>query len=490
MTAHVAAQSTIELAFVDLSISRAEDLISDLQGQGQRGRSIEIVRIAADEDGVARITATLAGRNDISAVHVLSHGADGSVQIGSTRLDAATLAGRGAEIAGWGRALTGDADLLLYGCDVAATPAGERLLARLGTLTGADVAASTDLTGAAALGGNWLMEAQTGPIEAATAIGLATQSAWQGVLATAPTVSAITDQTTPEDTPTAAITFTVGDAETAPGSLVVTASSSDAAILAPGGIALGGGGANRTLTLTPVAGASGGPVTVTVDVSDGILVTSTSFQLTVTAVNDAPAGTDKTFTIIEDTPYTLTTADFGYSDGNDAPANPFQAVKFTTLPAAGTLTNNGVAVGAGASVSTADIAAGRLVYTPALNGNGIAYAAFTFQVQDDGGTANGGADLDPVANTLTFDVSPVNDAAPVNAVPVAQTTEEDKALQFRLSRGNAITVSDVDGGILTTTVSTSDGTLFVQPDPNTTITRQPQLGDHHQRIGGGHQRRT
>ena len=84
------------------------------------------------------------------------------MQIGSTRLDAATLAGRGAEIAGWGRALTDDADLLLYGCDVAATPSGERLLARLGALTGADVAASTDLTGAATLGGNWLMEAQTG----------------------------------------------------------------------------------------------------------------------------------------------------------------------------------------------------------------------------------------------------------------------------------------------------------------------------------------
>ena len=266
------------------------------------------------------------------------------------------------------------------------------------------------------------------------AIGLATQSAWQGVLATAPTVSAIADQTTPEDTPTAAIAVTVGDAETPPVSLVVTASSSDAAILAPSGIALGGAGANRTLTLTPVAGASGGPVTVTVDVSDGILVTSTTFQLMVTAVNDAPAGTDKTVTIIEDTPYTFTTADFGYSDGNDVPANPFQAVTFTTLPAAGTLTNNGVAVGVGASVSAADIAAGRLVYTPALNGNGVAYAAFTFQVQDDGGTANGGADLDPVANTCTFNVSPVNDAAPVNTVAAAQTTDEDKALQIRRPR--------------------------------------------------------
>ena len=35
------------------------------------------------------------------------------------------------------------------------------------------------------------------------------------------------------------------------------------------------------------------------------------------------------------------------------------------------------------------------MFTPAANANGAAYASFTFQVQDDGGTANGGVDLDP-----------------------------------------------------------------------------------------------
>ena len=34
------------------------------------------------------------------------------------------------------------------------------------------------------------------------------------------------------------------------------------------------------------------------------------------------------------------------------------------------------------------------MFTPAANANGTAYASFTFQVQDDGGTANGGVDLD------------------------------------------------------------------------------------------------
>ena len=45
-------------------------------------------------------------------------------------------------------------------------------------------------------------------------------------------------------------------------------------------------------------------------------------------------------------------------------------------------------------MSVADISAGKLKFTPAANANGAGYATFTFQVQDDGGTANGGVDLD------------------------------------------------------------------------------------------------
>ena len=51
-----------------------------------------------------------------------------------------------------------------------------------------------------------------------------------------------------------------------------------------------------------------------------------------------------------------------------------------------------------------------LKFTPAANANGTAYASFTFQVQDDGGTANGGVDLDPAPKTITVNVTSVNDA--------------------------------------------------------------------------------
>src|SRR5437879_911479 len=100
----------------------------------------------------------------------------------------------------------------------------------------------------------------------------------------------------------------------------------------------------------------------------------------------------------------------GWRDPNDNPANAFAAVKITSLPAAGTLTVTGAALNAGDFVTVTDIAAGKLRFIPAPNANGIAYATLTFQVQDDGGTANGGVELDPTPRTLTVDVTPVNDA--------------------------------------------------------------------------------
>jgi hypothetical protein len=96
-----------------------------------------------------------------------------------------------------------------------------------------------------------------------------------------PTISNIADLSTNEDTATAALGFTVGDAETAAGSLTVTATSSDQSVVADGGIVLAGAGANRTVTVSPVANQSGS-ATITVTVSDGNGGTaSDTFVLTV-----------------------------------------------------------------------------------------------------------------------------------------------------------------------------------------------------------------
>lgn len=135
--------------------------------------------------------------------------------------------------------------------------------------------------------------------------------------------------------------------------------------------------------------------------------TTVHTYVNVIAVNDAPTGTDHTVTLAEDGSYALAASDFGFSDSD---GNSLAAVKISSVPGAGSLKLNGIDVHAGDVVSIADLNAGHLIFTPAPNANGNGYASFTFQVQDDGGTANGGVDTDQSANTFTFDVTPVNDA--------------------------------------------------------------------------------
>ena len=102
-----------------------------------------------------------------------------------------------------------------------------------------------------------------------------------------PTISSIPNQTIFEDAPTAMVGFTVNDPDTALSSLVLSALSSNTNLIANASFAFGGSGANRTLSYSPRADQSGSAV-ITVKVSDAQNSASTSFNVTVAAVNDVP----------------------------------------------------------------------------------------------------------------------------------------------------------------------------------------------------------
>lgn len=161
-----------EMLFIDQSLPDAEALRDMLL---HANPTLDVTWLDAQRDGIAQISNALAGRTDIGAIHLITHGADGQLALGSTTLDSATLAAHANAIAAWGNALSDDADLLLYGCDVAGSPVGLAFLAELAALTGADVAASDDATGA---GGDWTLERHVGTIER-VAISAAP---WQGTL--------------------------------------------------------------------------------------------------------------------------------------------------------------------------------------------------------------------------------------------------------------------------------------------------------------------
>ena len=67
--------------------------------------------------------------------------------------------------------MTDSGDLLLYGCNVGAGASGQQFVESLAQLTGADVAASDDVTGGVAVGGDWELESVTGLIESVIPVG-------------------------------------------------------------------------------------------------------------------------------------------------------------------------------------------------------------------------------------------------------------------------------------------------------------------------------
>jgi hypothetical protein len=155
-------QGKKEVVLVDTSLANYKALEAGVRdGMG-------IVEFDGSRDGLAQIAQWAATQSGLDAIHILSHGSQGMVNLGTTQLTESSLSSSAtqAELAGLGRALTADGDLLLYGCDVAAGSGGARLLDGIARATGADVAASTDLTGAARLGGNWTLEAHKGVIDA------------------------------------------------------------------------------------------------------------------------------------------------------------------------------------------------------------------------------------------------------------------------------------------------------------------------------------
>ena len=95
-----------------------------------------------------------------------------------------------------------------------------------------------------------------------------------------PTITPVANQTLALNSSTPALPFGVGDTETAATALTVSVSSSNPALVPPGGVVIHGGGVARTVVVTPGANQAG-TATVTLGVNDGATTTTTSFLVTV-----------------------------------------------------------------------------------------------------------------------------------------------------------------------------------------------------------------
>nr|MDJ0928761.1 DUF4347 domain-containing protein [Gammaproteobacteria bacterium] len=171
-----------ELIIVDATTPDYESLVADLTGQAEEDRIFEVAVLDPTENGVDQITNLLSTYTGLDAVHIISHGDAGGISLGNGVLDYDALVNNARDIEGWGDAFNAEGDLLIYGCNLAASEEGRDLVDTLGRLTETDVAASEDLTGHASLGGDWDLEYRVGQVEADVAISLLAQENWQATL--------------------------------------------------------------------------------------------------------------------------------------------------------------------------------------------------------------------------------------------------------------------------------------------------------------------
>jgi Ca2+-binding RTX toxin-like protein len=167
------------IVFIDANITDAKELIQEIIPQ------TETIIIDPQTNGIDRITQVLQSDN-YDRVHIISHGAPGCLYLGNSQLSLDNLDNYQAQLQSWyvTPLIKVRGDLLLYGCNVAAGDAGAEFISKLQKLTGADIAASSSLTGNSTLGGNWNLEVTTADRDWALAVTETGQKTYAGVLAT------------------------------------------------------------------------------------------------------------------------------------------------------------------------------------------------------------------------------------------------------------------------------------------------------------------
>ena len=163
-TESVGAPTLKNVLFVDARVENCDSLA--------RGATADTFVFVLDStrDGVEQITRILANCSDLDSLQIVSHGREARVQLGSIELCSDNLETYSHLLQQWRKALSQRGDISLCGCSVAAGESGAAFVRRLSFIVGADIAASDNLTGSAALGGDWELKFATGEIKASIAI--------------------------------------------------------------------------------------------------------------------------------------------------------------------------------------------------------------------------------------------------------------------------------------------------------------------------------
>lgn len=245
----------------------------------------------------------------------------------------------------------------------------------------------------------------------------------------APTIASIADQSIPAGTSTS-LTVTVGDEDDGTSGLTLSVSSTNIALLPTQNIQLSGTGSSRTVNLIPV-GSSTGTSVVTLTVSDGKDTASTTFTVSVVAVNKAPTLSTPSDQTIETNGTTGALA--------VTVADPDGSTSSLTLSA----TSSNTSLIPSANVQFGGSAANRTVTVTPIKGQ-TGTATITLTVSDG---------QDSTSTQFTVTVAAPNEAPSITSI-------QDQSILINGSTGAlAFTATDPEGDSLSFSASSSDSTL-------------------------------
>ena len=258
------------------------------------------------------------------------------------------------------------------------------------------------------------------------------------VVNTPPTISSVNDQSIEENTSTAALSFTIGDAESSPEALTVTASSGNKTLVADNGMTLGGSGAKRTIAITPVNNQTG-TAKITITVSDGEKQTSSSFVLTVTEV--VSVNTPPTVSNVDDQSMEENTssAALPFTIG-DAESNPDALIVTASSGNKTLVANSGITLGGSGAKRTIAVA-------PVNNQTGTSKITITVS--------------DGEKQTSSSFVVTVTEVVSVNTPPTVSNVDDQSMEENTSSAALPFTIGDAESNpdALIVTASSGNKTL-------------------------------